>query len=137
MKEKKMIITKKLVIRSLKDMGINVAAALLIGLAVRNIASANDFPMSGINGIMLLLHHFFGTPIGLGSLLLNIPIIAACYRFLSRKFILKSIATLLTIALVVDLVCPLLPTFTADKMLACICAGTLLGIGSALIFANN
>ena len=118
-------------------MGINLVAALFIGLAVKNYASANDFPMSGINGIMLLLHHFFGTPLGLGSLLLNIPIIAICWRLLSKKFVFKSIATMITIALVIDLVCPLFPTFTADKMLAVICAGTLSGIGSAMIFANN
>lgn len=132
-----MKVNKKLVIRSAKDMGINLVAALFIGLAVRNFASANDFPMSGINGIMLLLHHFFGTPLGLGSLLLNIPIIAICWRFLSKKFVFKSIATLITIALVVDLVCPLIPSYTGDKMLAAVCAGTLSGIGAAMIFANN
>ncbi len=132
-----MRINKKLIIRSVKDVGINLVSALFIGLAVKNFASANDFPMSGINGIMLLLHHFFGTPIGFGTILLNIPILIICHRFLSKKFVLKSIATMITIALVIDLVCPLLPTFTADKMLAVICAGTLSGIGSAMIFANN
>ncbi len=132
-----MKINKKLIIRSVKDVGINLVAALFIGLAVKNFASANDFPMSGINGIMLLLHHFFGTPIGFGTILLNIPILIICHRFLSKKFVLKSIATMITIALVIDLVCPLFPTFTADKMLAVICAGTLSGIGSAMIFANN
>ena len=59
-----MKINKKMVIRAAKDMGINVVAAFLIGLAINNFASANNFPMSGINGIMLLLHHFFGTPLG-------------------------------------------------------------------------
>ena len=132
-----MKINKKLIIRSVKDVGINLVAALFIGLAVKNFASANDFPMSGINGIMLLLHHFFGTPIGFGTILLNIPILIICHRFLSKKFVFKSIATMITIALVIDLVCPLFPTFTADKMLAVICAGTLSGIGSAMIFANN
>ena len=130
-------INKKLVIRSVKDMGINLISALFIGLAVNNFASANSFPMSGVSGIMLLLHHFFGTPLGLINLAVNIPIILICWRFLSRKFVFKSIATLLTITLVIDLVCPLIPTFTEDKMLAVICAGTLNGIGSALIFANN
>ncbi len=132
-----MKINKKMVIRAAKDMGINVVAAFLIGLAINNFASANNFPMSGINGIMLLLHHFFGTPLGMGAMLMNIPIIIICWRFLSRKFVLKSIATLITIALVIDNICPLIPTFTADKMLAAICAGTLDGIGAALIFANN
>ena len=130
-------INKKLVVRSAKDMGINLIAALFIGLAVNNFASANSFPMSGVSGIMLLLHHFFGTPLGIINLLVNIPLILICYRFLSKKFVLKSIATLLTIVLVIDLVCPHLPVYTADKLLAAICAGTLDGVGAALIFANN
>ena len=130
-------VNKKLVIRAFKDMGINILAALCIGLAVNNFASPNSFPMSGINGIMLLLHHFFGTPLGFGVILLNIPIIISCWRFLSRKFVFKSIATLITISLVIQFVCPLIPVYTADRMLAAICTGTLDGIGAALIFANN
>ncbi len=124
-------------IRSAKDMGINLIAALLIGLAINNFASPNDFPMSGISGIMLLLHHFFDTPIGIGGILLNIPIVFACWKFLSKKFVLKSIATLITISLVIDYICPLFPVFSEDKMLAAICAGVLDGLGIAMIFANN
>ena len=75
-------------------MGINLVAALLIGLSINNVAKPNYFPMSGVSGIMLLLNYFFGTPLGVISLLVNIPIIAVCWRFLSRKFVLKSIATL-------------------------------------------
>ena len=130
-------INKKLVIRSAKDMGINLVAALLIGLSINNVAKPNYFPMSGVSGIMLLLNYFFGTPLGVISLLVNIPIIAVCWRFLSRKFVLKSIATLLTIAIVVDKLCPLFPVFTGDRMLAAVLGGTLNGIGAAFIFANN
>lgn len=130
-------INKKLVIRSFRDMGINLAAGLCSGLALYNLAKANQFPISGVNGILLLANHLFGVKLGVFGILLNIPIILICKRFLSNKFVLKSVATLITMALMVDLVCPLIPVYTDEKILAAILTGTLMGFSGALIYGNN
>ena len=132
-----MTVNKKLVVRSIKDMGINLAAAMCSGLALYNLAKANQFPISGVSGLLLLANHLFGVKLGVLGILLNIPIILICKRFLSKKFVLKSIATLLTMSLVVDTICPLIPVYTDEKILAAILTGTLMGFSGALIYSNN
>ena len=134
---KKPVLNKKLVKRSFRDMGINILSALCCGVAIYNLARANQFPISGVNGLLLLANHLFGVKLGAFGILLNIPIILICHKFLSKKFVYKSIATLITVSLVIDYVCPLIPVYTDEKMLAAILTGTLLGFGNALIYSNN
>ena len=134
---KQKTINKKLVKRSFYDMGINIAAALCCGVAIYNLARANHFPVSGVSGLLLLANHLFGVKLGVFGILVNIPIILVCRRFLSKKFVYKSIATLITYSLVIDYVCPLIPLYTDEKILAAILTGTLLGFANALIYSNN
>lgn len=123
--------------RSIRYIMSTIFGSFAIGIGLYNFAKVNSFPLPGINGIALLINHFFGIQIGIFSLLINIPIIIICYKFLSRKFVIKSIGTLLSTAFMVDVVCPLFPQFTHDTMLAAICTGLFLGIGNSIIFSNN
>ena len=133
----KKYLNKESLISLAKYLVANLAGGFCIGIALYNFAKVYSFPMSGINGITLLLNHFFGIKMGALSVLLNIPIILVCYRFLSKKFVIRSIGTLLMNSIIVDYVCPLLPQYTHETMLAAICTGLFLGLGYAIIFANN
>ena len=119
------------------DIGADMAGGLLIAIGVYNFAVASGFPVAGISGIAVVFYHFFGIPIGAMTNLLNIPIAIFCYRFLGKRFFLKSIKTMLISNIMLDAVAPLFPVYEGDLMLSCICMGVFSGIGFAMIYARD
>jgi len=50
------------------------------------IATALDFPAAGVTGTALIFHYFFELPIGMATVVLNIPIIIICGKLLGKIF---------------------------------------------------
>lgn len=121
----------------LKNVSIDVIGGLLIGFGVYNFAAHCGFPMAGISGIALIIYHLFHLPIGFVTLALNVPIVLLCYKVLGKKFLLRSLQTMLISSFMIDFVCPLFPVFEGDLMLSAICTGFLCGVGYAMIYAND
>lgn len=119
------------------DLFIDVIAGVLIGIGVYNFAANSEFPLAGVSGIALIFYRLCGLPIGLGSVLLNIPIILGCYKTLGKDFFLRSMRSLLISSLLTDYIAPLFPVYSGDRMLSAICTGIISGLGYALIFMNN
>ena len=116
---------------------VDIVAGLLIGFGTYNFTVALEFPMVGIGGIALIFYHLFNIPIGVSSMVLNVPIAMICCRFLGKDFFLSSIRSIIITSLIIDTVSPLFPLFTGDRMLAAICAGVLSGIGYGMIYMRN
>lgn len=129
---------KKKYARSLAgDIAIDILAGLLIGFGTYNFTVNVEFPMVGISGIALIFYHLMNIPIGISSMVLNIPIAIICYKSLGRKFFVSSIRSIILTSLIIDTVVPLFPIFTGDKLLAAICAGVFSGAGYGLIYMRN
>ncbi len=128
---------KKTALKLVIDIAVDIIAGLLIGFGTYNFTVALEFPMVGIGGVALIFYHLFNIPIGVSSMVLNIPIAIFCYRFLGRDFFIRSIRSIIITSLIIDSVSPLFPLFTGDKMLAAICSGVLSGIGYGMIYMRN
>ena len=81
------IVTK----RRMADIGFEVAGSLLIAFGIYNFAVEAQFPMTGFSGISIILYRLLGMPIGMSTILLNIPVALCCYKLLGRGFLLRSI----------------------------------------------
>lgn len=119
------------------DIFIDILGGVLIGVGIYNFAANAEFPLAGISGIALILYRLFGLPIGLGTILMNVPIAVGCYRTLGREFFVRSVRSVIITSLIVDYVVPLLPVYSGERMLAAICTGIFSGLGYALIFMNG
>lgn len=119
------------------DILIDIFGGILIGIGIYNFAANAEFPLAGISGIALIFYRLFGLPIGLGTMLMNIPIAVGCYRTLGRIFFVRSVRSVIITSLIIDYVVPLLPVYSGDRMLAAICTGIFSGLGYALIFMNG
>ena len=62
------------------DIAADILAGLLIGFGTYNFTVAAEFPMVGISGIALIFYHLMNIPIGVSSIILNIPIALICYK---------------------------------------------------------
>lgn len=119
------------------DLLVDILGSLLIAIGIYNFAAASEFPVTGVSGIALVFYYYWHLPIGLVTMMLNIPIILICGRILGIKFMFKSLKTMLISMFFMDVVAPLLPIYQGEQILSCICMGLFSGIGYALIYIRN
>lgn len=119
------------------DVSVDILGGLLIAIGVYNFAVASDFPVAGVSGIAILFYHFFKIPIGIMTIILNVPIALGCYRLLGKEFFWKSLKTMLIANIIMDSVAPLLPVYRGDMILASICMGIFAGTGYALVYIRG
>ena len=120
-----------------KELVVDIVGGLLLALAVYNFASNAGFPVAGISGVALILYHLFGLPMGAVTLLLNIPIVIICFKFLGKDFFIRSVKTMIISSFLLDYVAPLFPVYAGDRLLAAICTGVLQGLGFGMIYSMN
>ena len=121
----------------LKDLAYDIVGSLLIAIGIYNFALYANLPLAGISGICLILYKLTGLPIGLGTVLLNIPIAALCYKLLGHHFFLRSIKSMLISSFFIDVVAPLFPVYQGDRLLAAVCTGVISALGYALIYLRS
>ncbi|MEG0541338.1 MAG: YitT family protein, partial [Angelakisella sp.] len=119
------------------DIAIEVIGSFMIAIGFYNFAVAAKFPMTGFSGIALILYRLFGLPIGMSTIVLNIPVAILCYRLLGRGFFIRSVRCMIISSLFMDYVAPLFPVYEGDRMLAAICTGIFAGFGYALVYMRN
>lgn len=137
MKNVKTIYNRTSLRKAVIDVAVDIAAGFLISVGIYNFAMSADFPVAGFSGIAIIMYHLLGIPVGLGTIILNVPVSLFCYRYLGRVFFLKSLKTTLIYSIILDRVVPLLPVYTGDRLLAALCMGVLCGGGYALIFMRG
>lgn len=119
------------------DILIDIAAGMLIAVGVYNFALNANFPVAGFSGIAIVMYHLLGLPVGLGTIILNIPVAIFCYKFLGRNFFFKSLKSMIISSFFMDYIAPHLPVYDGSRLLAALCMGVLCGVGYALIFMRG
>ena len=119
------------------DLVLGMVGCLLVAMSVHNFALYADFPMTGFSGIALIFYRLFGLPVGMMTILLNIPVALIAFKLLGRRFFLKSLIMMVVSSLMIDYLAPLFPAYQGDRLLAAICTGVVGGLGYALIFMRG
>lgn len=115
----------------------DVIGGALYAAGVYSFASAAEFAPGGIAGLSVIIHHFTCWPIGLCTLIINVPIIILCFKTLGKAFFLHSLCTMAISTIMLDFIFPLFPVYAGDSLMAALFAGALSGAGLALIYAQN
>ena len=121
----------------IKDTLIEIVGSFLAGIAVYNFAASAEFPMTGFAGLALIFYRLFGLPIGLVTVVLNIPVALICYRVIGRHFFFRSVRCILISSFFTDYVAPLFPMYVGSRMISAICCGLIGGVGYAMIYFRN
>lgn len=119
------------------DLVYDVVGSLIFGLGLYTFAREGGFATGGFSGLGLMLNHLTGLPIGMLTLLLNIPLIILSYRTLGRFFLLKTLKTMIIQTLILDLVMPLFPTYRGNPLIAALFTGVLMGAGLGIIYMRG
>ncbi len=110
--------------------------AFLTALAVNALAVPNGLIFGGVSGAGLLLHYGLGGPSPAGwYLLLNVPIFAAGWLLVGRRFFLSSLYGMACLTLFMACIDIRLPM--ASPLLAALASGGLTGLGISLCLASG
>jgi uncharacterized membrane-anchored protein YitT (DUF2179 family) len=128
---------KKFHIKQLRQLFVEITGSILVAAAIYNFALNANFPMTGFSGISIILYRLFGLPIGLSTILLNIPVTIICYKLLGKKFLFSSLRCMVISSFFMDYVAPLFPVYEGSRLLAALCTGVIGGIGYSMIYMEN
>jgi uncharacterized membrane-anchored protein YitT (DUF2179 family) len=115
---------------TLSDVIYLVLGVISASFALKSFLVPNHFLDGGVTGISLLIHEVKHWNLGFLLILLNIPFIILAYFKINKHFAIRSIVTVILIALVLHFV-PF-PELTHDKLLVAMFGGFFLGIGIGL-----
>jgi uncharacterized membrane-anchored protein YitT (DUF2179 family) len=94
----------------------------------------------GVYGISIVLHHLFGTPVGLIALCFDIPLTLLGIKVLGPRFGIKTVVGFVMTAGFVDLLTYMWgenPLVEGDPLLSSIFGGVFVGFGLGLIFKSK
>ena len=92
----------------------------------------------GLSGVAMIIGSFTGWPVGITSLVLNIPLFIVGYRSMGRVFAFRSLIATILFSLTIDgLKLVNTPVLTEDPMLGTIFGGVLLGVGLGMILRGG
>ena len=95
----------------------------------------NNIAPGGLTGIATILNYLFGLPVGITSMVLNLPLFMIGYKAMGRTFVIRSFVATILFSVAIDLI--KLPPLTDDVLLGSVYGAILLGVGLGLIMRGG
>jgi len=108
-----------------------IIGGALVGIGESWILIPLKITTGGFNGIGMLVYYLFKVPIGLVSVLLNLPLFFISLKILGRKYSVRTLISMLVMSLTLEIAEEWTP-LTTDMLLASVFGGITIGIGIAL-----
>lgn len=126
----------------LMDVVLLFLGSLSYALAVDMFTAPNNIAPGGVTGIATMLNYLsqnwpFEIPIGVATLVMNVPLLIAAWVKIGRRLAVRTIIGLALSSTLIDLLEPIIPPFQGENMLTCIFGGVLLGLGVGLILSRG
>ena len=87
-----------------KNLALEVIGCFVSALGLYSFAVAAGVPVTGVAGIGAILFRLFGLPIGVTNIIMNIPIVLICFKYLGKDFFFRSVRCMVLFAFFTDYV---------------------------------
>ena len=94
----------------------------------------NSIIVGGVSGIAMIINYLTELPVGVMTIVLNIPLFIIAWRHFGTKFIIASLVGMLLSSVLVDLLALVKYCPTNDMLLACIIGGAVKGLGLGIVY---
>ena len=84
------------------DIAVDVGASFLLGIGLISFIEPVNIAPGGISGISLMIKYVWDIPLGTMNFLLNLPLLGLAWRYLGKKFTLKTTKTILINTIILD-----------------------------------
>lgn len=122
-------------LRTFSDFVLIAIGASLNAVALVVFLLPNEVVAGGITGLAVIARLALGIPFGLALLMLNLPLLFVQWRHLGGfRSIARTLVGVGVLAVMTEVLQPLLPTVTEDRLLIITYGGGLAGLGLAMVF---
>lgn len=119
------------------DILITMVGSFLFALGTHCFTAPNHMAPGGVTGLATIFNFLSGIPIGVLTILINIPILILGFWKVGRRYMIKTIVSLVSYSLFLDVVLVHIPVYTNDQMVACIFGGVTMGAGIGLVMSRG
>ena len=119
---------------SLYQYAVITLGALVLALGQLVFIKPLHIPLGGVSGVALVVNYLWKLPIGLVSIVLNLPLFVLGWRTMGREFFYKTVYATVANSIFLDILDPILPAFPVEMLLAALYGGIVMGAGYGLLF---
>ena len=119
---------------SLYQYAVITLGALVLALGQLVFIKPLHIPLGGVSGVALVVNYLWKLPIGLVSIVLNLPLFVLGWRTMGREFFYKAVYATVVNSIFLDILDPILPAFPVEMLLAALYGGIVMGAGYGLLF---
>ena len=126
--------------RGLKNYSLILVGSFILAAGFVLFITPYKIVPGGVYGISIVLHHLFGTPVGLVALAFDIPLTLIGIKVLGPRFGIKTVVGFILTAVFVDGLTYFYgtePLVQDDALLSSIFGGVFVGLGLGLIFKSR
>lgn len=124
--------------RTVADYTQIIVGSVLVGIGVNLFFVPNQVVSGGVTGIAILIHYAFGMPVGLMTLVFNLPLLLIGWKWAGGlQFLVRTGVSVAVLAAAIDLTEPYLAAPTTDRLLVICYGGLLDGLGLGLVFRGR
>ena len=120
-----------------QDYAVMLGGSVIYAVSMVMFLHPAEIPVGGLTGIAMILNHFWGWPLGILTIILNIPLFFWSWRELGRSFVFRSGVAMLMTSILMDVMAPFMPVYEGDRLLSAIFGGVTHGIGMGIIFSRG
>lgn len=111
-----------------------VVGSLIFAASFQFFLYPNSIVSGGVTGIAQIINRLTGLPVGVLSIIMNVPLFIIAWRHFGLDFIVSSFVAMTLFSVFVDVFAVLNIAVTDDAMLASIIGGVIKGIGLGMIY---
>lgn len=119
----------------IKNLMLLVAGSFIYGVGTHCFVAPANIAPGGASGLALMANFVTGLPVGILTMVINVPLLVLAWIYLSRSFAVSTAAVCVLCSVILDfLVAPVFPVYIGDRLLSSLFGGVIVGAGMALIF---
>ena len=121
----------------LLDFGGIVLGSMIYAVSVNAFTAPNQIAPGGVTGISTMLNYLFDTPIGVMTLVINLPIVLWGIIEIGYQLVAKTLVAIAVSSIAIDIFSLFIPPYHGDAILVAIFGGVLEGLGLSLVFIRG
>ena len=118
----------------IKKYALIVLGCAIYGLGFQFFCFPNQIISGGVMGVSMIINALSGLPVGVLTILFNVPLFLIAWRHFGLDFLIGSLVGMLLMSIAVDLFALSGYAATDDPMLGAVIGGVLKGAGMGLVF---
>lgn len=111
-----------------------ILGTLLYAVGFQYFLYPNSIIVGGVSGIAMIINMLTKLPVGLLTIILNIPLFILAWKHFGTHFIVGSLVGMLLSSVFVDILAIKPVNATEDMLLACFIGGAIKGFGLGLVY---